>query len=339
MMQRVLTAAICLASILSIGDAALAREDAKAPVAPEAPLAHVEKRGSGPVQLLLIPGHSCDWTVYETFMERNKDAYTMYAVTLPGFGGTASPPAPTDPADIASTPWLNNAEKQIVELISRESLEKPVILGHSLGGHLVCRIAARHPDLITSAIAVDGMPAFPMGSSDQPMSREQRSKMATLMFKNLEATKDEAWNAQQRGWIMQLVTDPKRGEQLADLASKTTKSAGARYMAELIASDVTDEVKASRIPVALFAALPPDGTPGMTPDSVRRVWAPFTQDAPHVSVVFFDSTRHFIMDDAPAEFDRSVAQFIKGEQVQGKVDAPPAGPKAPGVEDVGPEPR
>ena len=57
-------------------------------------LAHVETRGEGDTHLLLVPGLLCDWTVWESFMERNAERYTMHAVTLPGFGGTEPPPEP-----------------------------------------------------------------------------------------------------------------------------------------------------------------------------------------------------------------------------------------------------
>src|SRR5262245_5316475 len=48
-----------------------------APV-PFQPIAHVEKRGDGPVAMVLIPGLSCDWTVFDAFMKRHEHDYTMY---------------------------------------------------------------------------------------------------------------------------------------------------------------------------------------------------------------------------------------------------------------------
>src|SRR5688500_2392184 len=49
---------------------------------PFSPVPHVEVRGKGPIQMVLIPGLLSDWTVFESFMERNGERYTMYAVTL-----------------------------------------------------------------------------------------------------------------------------------------------------------------------------------------------------------------------------------------------------------------
>ncbi|HWQ33597.1 MAG TPA: hypothetical protein VNQ79_12150 [Blastocatellia bacterium] len=47
-------------------------------------LGHVEKRGRGPVPMILISDVRTDWTIWQSFMERNAERYTMYAVTLPG---------------------------------------------------------------------------------------------------------------------------------------------------------------------------------------------------------------------------------------------------------------
>ncbi|NDG63958.1 MAG: hypothetical protein EBY29_10920 [Planctomycetes bacterium] len=37
------------------------------------PLAHVEERGTGPITMILIPGLSCDWRIYDAFMRRGLD--------------------------------------------------------------------------------------------------------------------------------------------------------------------------------------------------------------------------------------------------------------------------
>src|SRR5262249_21337993 len=105
------------------------------------PIAHVEKRGSGPINMVLIPGMSCDWTVFDKFMDRNSVRYTMWAVTLPGFGGT---PAPPTPAENQVGAWLDNADAAVWKVIQDQKIAKPVIVGHSLGGFLALRLGTEH---------------------------------------------------------------------------------------------------------------------------------------------------------------------------------------------------
>ena len=75
--------------------------------APE--LAHVEVRGTGDTALVLIPGLVCGWEVWESFMDRNGDRYTMYAVTLPGMNG--SEPLPL-PESVEGTPGSTGAPRR-----------------------------------------------------------------------------------------------------------------------------------------------------------------------------------------------------------------------------------
>lgn len=294
----------------------------------------VETRGTGPIQLVLVPGLSCDWTVWDAFMKRNAEKYTMHAVTLPGFGGRAAPPAPAEGAKFSDTLWLTASERALVNFIKEKQLDRPVLVGHSLGGHLACRIAARNPGLLRSAVAVDGMPAYPLAGPGVPMATEQREKMATSIYRNLVSTPDDQWPEQQRNFFAQMVTDQHRAEELSNLCLMTSKEVSSRYMAELLASDVITETKSSDTPIALFAAVAPPGVPGMTPETVKRIWAPFADESKSIQLVYFEECRHFIMDDAPAELDKSIAQFIAGEAVEGRkaqepvpAEEPPAAPK------------
>jgi pimeloyl-ACP methyl ester carboxylesterase len=258
-------------------------------------------------------------------MTRNAERYTMHAVTLPGFGGTDAPPAPAEDVKFGSSPWLSGAEAAIVELINEKKLDRPVLVGHSLGGHLACRVASRNPGLLRSAVAVDGMPAFPLSGPGVMMTPEQRETFASSIFKNMSGIPAETWPEQQRAFFTQMVTDPQRGEELTTLCLKTPQLVACRYMAELLGSDVIAETKASGTPIALFAAVAPPGIPGMNAETVKRIWAPFVDDSKSVQLVYFEECRHFIMDDAPAEFDRAIEQWVKGDPVEGKKAAEAVG--------------
>src|SRR5262245_60595350 len=69
-------------------------------------IAEVERRGSGPVPLVLIAGAPYGWRAWEGFMARNAERYTMFAVTPAGYAGTAPPALPAgERADLAAKPW------------------------------------------------------------------------------------------------------------------------------------------------------------------------------------------------------------------------------------------
>ena len=106
---------------------------------PFKPITLVTTKGTGPINLVLIPGLACDASVWDEFMTRNADKYTMYAVTLPGFGGS-DPPAKA-PQGIYGT-WLENAVTAVHRVIQEKKIANPVIMGHSMGGHLALRLGS-----------------------------------------------------------------------------------------------------------------------------------------------------------------------------------------------------
>lgn len=288
-------------------------------------LGHVEVRGTGPVAMVLIPGLACDWTVYQGFMDRNAGRYTMYAVTLPGFGG-GEPPALKEGTPPSDDVWLRNAEEAVAAMVREKKLDHPVVVGHSLGGHLAIRLAEDHPQMFRAAVALDGAPAFPMRGG--AMSREDRAKLVdTQIGPQFGTMTDEAWAAQTRMAAKTMVTDPDRAKAIGDLCATVKGATAGRYMVELMAADRSPGLAELKIPVLEIAAVS-DQVPGAMAPSVRKSWQEQFKDAPKVTLVFFEGTRHFITEDAPAELDKAVENFIAGREVKGKGE-PQKEPAAP----------
>jgi pimeloyl-ACP methyl ester carboxylesterase len=63
------------------------------------------KTGKGTQTLILIPGLGFDASVFKDFMAANKDVYTMYAITIPGYGKTNAPPMPPDSTSYGMQSW------------------------------------------------------------------------------------------------------------------------------------------------------------------------------------------------------------------------------------------
>lgn len=130
--------------------------------APLGRIGHVEKRGTGKTPMILIPGAAFGWTVWKEFMDRNADAYTMYAVTPAGYDGTPPPPLPVGD-NYAEQVWTDAFLAAIVELIDKERVERPFVVGHHmLGDYYALRLAVNHPDKVGGVIVIAGTPSFPI---------------------------------------------------------------------------------------------------------------------------------------------------------------------------------
>lgn len=109
--------------------------------------------GHGPA-IVLIPGLLSTGEVWETTVERYKDRYTLHVLTLAGFGG----PPPI------GAPFLSRVRDELIGYLRGvriERIDKPILVGHSLGGFLALWVAATAPDLVGAVVAVDGVPFLP----------------------------------------------------------------------------------------------------------------------------------------------------------------------------------
>lgn len=281
------------------------------------PLAHVETRGTGPVHIVLIPEIGFDWRVFDAFMTRNADRYTMYAVTLPGFGG--SPPPAVD-GTWENEGWLKNSEAAVLQFIKEKQLQKPYIAGHVLGGHIAMRLAIHHPDLLAGVISIDGAPALSLGDPNKPegVTREDRLGIARdYLEPQFQKTdiREMRTNA-----MASMVTDKARAAELLDNCKDVPSETLVRYTLESVASDMLPEMKSLKTPVLIVAAIPDDAA---IPDPaalevMRDGWRALVKNAPAAKLVFFENTRRFVMDDAPKELDAAFAAFIDNKEVAGK---------------------
>ena len=76
--------------------------------------------------MILIPGLSSGGNVWAGAVEHFKDRYECHVVTLAGFAG--------QPA-IEGEPFLEQVRDGLIQYIRDKKLERPVIVGHSLGVH------------------------------------------------------------------------------------------------------------------------------------------------------------------------------------------------------------
>jgi pimeloyl-ACP methyl ester carboxylesterase len=114
----------------------------------------VQIGGQGPPLLLLHgAGGAGRWTEAH---QRLAESFTVYAPVHPGFGGTPLPD------------WVDGAEDvafHYVDLAATLDLDRPLIVGLSLGGYIAIEIAILRPNLAAGLVLVDAVGLRP----DHPM--------------------------------------------------------------------------------------------------------------------------------------------------------------------------
>lgn len=96
--------------------------------------------------IILIPGLSCSGEVWHETVERYKKDYKCHVLTLAGFAG--QPP-------IQSEKFLETVCDELASYIRQQKLNKPIVVGHSLGGFVGMWLGAKEPDLVGALVIVE----------------------------------------------------------------------------------------------------------------------------------------------------------------------------------------
>lgn len=110
--------------------------------------------GEGPA-IILIPGLASSGDVWQSTVAALKADYQLHVLTLAGFGGVAPLTQ-----DAWTQGFLPSQQEAVLRYIRQQNLDKPVVIGHSLGGYLALALAVTAPELIGGAVNVDGLPAL-----------------------------------------------------------------------------------------------------------------------------------------------------------------------------------
>lgn len=279
--------------------------------------------GNGATKLLLIPCMSCRWNAWEEFMDRNKEKYTMYAVTAPGYGGT---PAPDLPVNTTRTPFRDHLLDGLSELIDQYGLKEVTVAGHSWGSMVAVQLAARRPDVVNRLINVDGSIE---STSWTPDTWEERLAQAEQVIRDWgpKLQNAEEWS-KFNGASVGLTLGNKDSVSTETMLTRikllssfmaTDRKTMLQYWRENPLIGLTADLQKLSIPILdiqSFTGADQKGQKEQYLETLRAAGAPA-----NVQPVFMYDTKHFIMYQRPAELDCLIWDFISGRKV---VDFAPA---------------
>ena len=278
----------------------------------------VVRRGSGPIDVVLIAGWGFGAEVFDSFMRANANRYRMVAVTLPGFGGTAAPPMPNVGVSYAEATWIRAAETAVARVIETEGLRRPIVMGHFIvGTQVAVGLATRHADLIGGVVIVGGEPMrFGPSRRDStgrtPMSREERTKgidefFAPRWFKTVTKRSFDLNNYA----AAQYSRDPVRARALWQASSDVPLPVMVRYLSEYMAIDASDELARIATPMHVLV-------PGLSPEILADPkqayaksffidsWETVRAANPSIVVRRVPDSGVFITDDQPEAVQRAI---------------------------------
>jgi pimeloyl-ACP methyl ester carboxylesterase len=118
----------------------------------DGPKLYYERAGSGEPELLFVPGWCCDWRAFKPQFDYFAQAHAVTALDPRGFGKSDRPESDYRVRDFAD---------DLAHFCEHVGIEKPVVVGHSLGGMIAVEFAARYPLLPRALVLVDPGPIAP----------------------------------------------------------------------------------------------------------------------------------------------------------------------------------
>ncbi len=258
------------------------------------------KTGCGKA-MILIPGLYCSGRVWDETVEYFKDRYTCYEITLPGFAG--QPVFQTDSL-------LKTTARRLAEFIKRNKLEKPIIVGHSLGGFIALQLEILYPGLTGSLVIVSSAPFLPALSMSGDITIDSTRKIGQLIknaMKNLTVNQIVQY---QKSALPMMIRDTAKIVLVTEMAAKSDMRTQGEVMCELFSTDLRLEMKHIHCPVLVLGDWSSYSQYGATRESVFKNYSKQFQLASDVTISMNDSSRHFIMYDEPQWFFQQVDGFL-----------------------------
>ena len=108
-----------------------------------------EEAGAGEPPIVFVPGGSCDrWSFHEQ-MAHFGPSHRCVSVDLRGHGQSDKPQQAYTPAGYAD---------DVAWVIGQLGLDRPVVVGHSMGGAIALQLAADHPEVLRAVVLDDPAP-------------------------------------------------------------------------------------------------------------------------------------------------------------------------------------
>lgn len=287
---------------------------------PDGTLGKVTKIGTGPKKVLLIPGLGFGAEIWDEFADRFKTRFTMYAVTLPGFGDTPPLAMPPESTNYAETTWTRSAVSAIGKLIEQERLDRVTIIAHwALATQISLRLAIDHPDRIGSVILIGGPLKVNFENSPTDMLKwtaEERAKfiegLGARWFKTV--TRD-TWD-DNNFMTYDYAVNPRRALFLWRAAQKPLLQVWIRYLLEFYSIDPFPDLKDLKVPTLVVQ--PAFDDPGYYVELNRNYMRDFCIDSwsgakgqsDKLEFVTISGSRLFVMYDRPDDLDKTITGFF-----------------------------
>lgn len=190
----------------------------------------VLKTGKGKQSILFIPGFASSGEVWnETKTAFEKD-FTCYTFTMAGFAGVKP----------QLNPSFENWKTEIANYIQNNKIDKPIIIGHSMGGGLALALAADYPELIGKIVVVDALPCLAALSNPSFKSKENNDCSSTV--NQMTAMNETQFYEMQKQTMPRLLQDATKLELVVGWSVKSDRTTFGQMYCDFYNTDLRNRI-------------------------------------------------------------------------------------------------
>ena len=267
---------------------------------------HVRIDGEGPRDIILIPGLGSSPEVWDATVAALGSGYRVHRLHIQGFAGAGV-------KDNGTGPVAAPVAEDLARYIREQGLDRPAVIGHSMGGSIGLMLAARHPELVGRLMVVDMVPF--VGAMFGPgMNAETIVPVADAVHARQTTGPLEAYQQQAAAVVVTMIqTENQRAGPLQDTAT-SDRAVSANAYRELLVTDLRPEMAAITVPTeVVYVAF---AVPGMTPAMTDAIYQDQFSGLDGVVLTRIDDSAHFVMLDQPARFADEVKAFLEPAPAQ-----------------------
>ncbi|WP_162555839.1 alpha/beta fold hydrolase [Reichenbachiella versicolor] len=261
----------------------------------------IETKGKGS-PLILIPGLTCSGKVWDSTVAELSQSYECHIITIKGFAGLPA-------IDLPSNGLTSTVKQDIIAYIQDKKLNRPGLIGHSLGGFIALDLLSSYPETFSKSIIVDGLPFFP--AITNPMATEETMKATSeARVKGMRSTPTEQFRQQQRMVVKSMVTSPNHQDLVYAWGEASDPNTVFTAMEDMNTTDLRDDISKIKSPVLVLGAYVAYEQYGVTKEMTLNNYKAQFAKLPNVRIELSDIGRHFIMLDDPTFMNRMAMEFL-----------------------------
>lgn len=247
--------------------------------------------------VILIPGYSCSGDVWKETVQHLQGRYECHVLTLAGYAGTPAIDAPI----------LQSVRDEIIKYTRENKLDKPMLIGHSLGSFMALWVSTTAPGLFGKLVCVDGMPF--LSALNDPAANADSLKVNPMYnpetaIKNFENLPNEGFIDYTAKAMISQVSDTAKARMIATWQYLSNRRTLALTLLDLATTDLRKDLVRIEQPILVLGSI------YMTKENSYKLIGEQFKEAKQATIHVADS-KHFIMYDQPQWFYNEIDQFLQ----------------------------